>query len=142
MIAIGKRWKIEAEPIFAITTSTSMLKNIVIFVNNIDTSLAFYKDILGLEPKAWNEGNVVLAGGLVLQEVGVWECATGEKVAPSGSACMLYFEELDLTAVKVKLKACGIAFEESNKCNPAGKAFIRFKDLDGHLIEVAQRGRA
>ncbi len=119
-----------------------MLKNIVIFVNNIDTSLAFYKDILGLKPKAWNEGNVVLAGGLVLQEVGVWECATGEKVASGGSACMLYFEEPDLSTVKGKLKDGGIVFEESSQCNPAGKAFIRFRDPNGHLIEVAQRGSA
>ncbi len=114
-----------------------MLKNIVIFVESIDASLRFYKDIFALEPKAWNEGNVVLSGGLVLQDISTWKKATGEKISSSASSCVLYFEESDLVAIKKRLEIRGIDFTETTQCNPSGKPFIRFEDLDGNLIEVA-----
>lgn len=44
------------------------LKNVLIVVNDIERSKKFYKDIFGLEVILDNEGNVILTGGLVLQD--------------------------------------------------------------------------
>ncbi len=46
-----------------------MLKNILLFVKDINRSLEFYQDVFGLSVKAAYEGNVVLIGGLVLQDI-------------------------------------------------------------------------
>lgn len=48
------------------------LKNVLIVVNDIERSKKFYKDIFGLEVILDNEGNVILTGGLVLQDATIW----------------------------------------------------------------------
>lgn len=49
------------------------LKNILIVVDNIEVSKAFYKDLFGLTVVSDFGENVVLTEGLVLQERKLWE---------------------------------------------------------------------
>ena len=46
-----------------------ILKNVLIVVKDIERSKKFYKDIFGLDVILDNEGNVILTGGLVLQDL-------------------------------------------------------------------------
>lgn len=49
------------------------LKNVLIVVNDIKKSTAFYKDLFGLTVVLESEGNVILTEGLVLQDAGIWK---------------------------------------------------------------------
>lgn len=114
------------------------LKNILICVADIKASKCFYKDLFGLEVLLDGEGNVILSGGLVLQEKSIWEDTLEQKVICENNASALYFEECDLDAFVDKL----------NKYNPRinvvtpyqelpwGQKLIRLYDLDRNLIEV------
>lgn len=53
----------------------------------------FYKDIFGLEVILDNEGNVILTGGLVLQDATIWAEFIESLVIPHNNASELYFEE-------------------------------------------------
>lgn len=52
-----------------------------------------YKDIFGLEVILDNEGNVILTGGLVLQDATIWAEFIENLVIPHNNASELYFEE-------------------------------------------------
>ena len=69
------------------------LKNVLIVVNDIERSKKFYKDIFGLEVILDNEGNVILTGGLVLQDATIWAEFIENLVIPHNNASELYFEE-------------------------------------------------
>ena len=49
------------------------LKNVLIVVNDMEKSIAFYKNLFGLEVILDNDGNVILTEGLVLQDRTIWE---------------------------------------------------------------------
>lgn len=49
------------------------LKNVLIAVNDIEKSKAFYKDLFGLDVVLDNDGNVILTEGLVLQDAAIWK---------------------------------------------------------------------
>ena len=46
------------------------LKNILIVVKDMEKSIAFYRNLFGLEVILDNDGNVIMTEGLVLQEIG------------------------------------------------------------------------
>lgn len=62
------------------------LKNVLIVVNDIERSKKFYKDIFGLEVILDNEGNVILTGGLVLQDATIWAEFIENLVIPHNNA--------------------------------------------------------
>mgnify|MGYP005607089157 CR=1 FL=1 len=49
------------------------LKNILLVVENIEKSIAFYKELFGLKVLKDFDGNVILTEGLVLQDRKIWE---------------------------------------------------------------------
>ena len=44
------------------------LKNVLIVVKDIEKSIAFYKELFGLDVILDNDGNVIMTEGLVLQD--------------------------------------------------------------------------
>ena len=44
------------------------LKNVLIVVNDIEKSIAFYRDLFGLLVVVDNDGNVIMTEGLALQD--------------------------------------------------------------------------
>ena len=48
------------------------LKNILLVVENVERSIAFYKELFGLCVLKDFGGNVILTEGLVLQERKIW----------------------------------------------------------------------
>ncbi len=114
------------------------LKNILITVNDMETSIAFYKELFGLDVILYQEGNVILTEGLVLQDRNVWNNFLGKDIIPENNASALYFEETDMQAFVKKLEHYNRKIQYVNPCmaHDWGRCAIRFYDPDGNLIEV------
>lgn len=114
------------------------LKNVLIVVNDIERSKKFYKDIFGLEVILDNEGNVILTGGLVLQDATIWAEFIENLVIPHNNASELYFKENNIEEFAQKLDESPYNIEYVNRLmtHSWGQKVIRFYDPDGNLIEV------
>ena len=88
------------------------LKNILLVVENVEKSVAFYKELFGLQ---------------VLNDFG-------------GNASVLYFVENNLEAFQEKLENSSfeINYLHKLKVYEWGQKAIRLYDLDGHLIEIGE----
>lgn len=111
-------------------------------VKNIEQAKTFYQDVLGLEVVADYGANVTLTGGIALQTLDSWSQflhKDANNIHFQNNATELYFEEIDLDAFVEKLNA----FPTIQYVHPLvehrwGQRVIRFYDLDGHIIEVAE----
>lgn len=134
------------------------LKNIVIVVEDMERSIAFYKELFGLDVVRRFEGNIILMEGLVLQDKATWEKlirkqgsfgdtagetmdiieATGTTTSLGSCYSELYFETGDLEAFQQKLDDSGLAIKYLCRLTTYewGQKAIRLYDPDGHLIEV------
>ncbi|HJJ27360.1 MAG TPA: VOC family protein [Methanocorpusculum sp.] len=110
----------------------------LIVVKDIEKSKKYYHDLFGLELIQDNDGNMILDGGLVLQEERYWQMFLGKDTIMKNNAAELYFEEADIEAFVKKLQTL---YPETEYVNPLmthtwGQRVVRFYDLDGTLIEV------
>ena len=114
------------------------LKNVLIVVKDMEKSIAFYRELFGLEVILDNDGNVILTEGLVLQDAKVWSDFIGKDILPKNHATELYFEEKDIEAFTEKLDNYREPIEYVNRLmtHSWGQKVIRFYDPDGNLIEV------
>lgn len=119
------------------------LKNVLITVNDIEKSKAFYKELFGLDVVLESDGNVILTEGLVLQDAEIWRGVLGAEVVRRNNAAELYFEETDLDGFVRKLDAYPEPVEYVNRPVQGswGRPVVRFYDPDGHLIEVGAAAR-
>ena len=115
------------------------LKNILLVVNDINKSIAFYKELFGLQVILDNDGNVILTEGLVLQDRKIWEKFIEREVIAESNASELYFEEEDIEAFAEKLEKYHEPIQYVNRLmeHSWGQKVIRFYDPDGNLIEVS-----
>lgn len=116
------------------------LKNVLIVVNDVEKSVAFYRELFGLQVVLKSDGNVIMTEGLVLQDRQIWEQAIQKDVVPGNHATELYFEEVDWKRFVDKLEAYGDAIRYLNEpaVNSFGRKIVRFYDPDGNLIEVGE----
>ena len=114
------------------------LKNILIVVNDIEKSKAFYKDLFGLDVVLDNDGNVILTEGLVLQDAAIWKGFLKKDIIPMNNAAELYFEESDIESFAKKLEEYQPPIQYVNRLmeHSRNQKVIRFYDPDGNLIEV------
>lgn len=114
------------------------LKNVLIVVNDMEKSIAFYRELFGLEVILDNDGNVIMTEGLVLQDAKIWSDFIGKEILPKNHASELYFEEKDIEAFAKKLDNYREPIEYVNRLmtHSWGQKVIRFYDPDGNLIEV------
>lgn len=114
------------------------LKNVLIVVNDMEKSIAFYKNLFGLEVILDNDGNVIMTEGLVLQDAQIWKSFLDKDIIPRNNTCELYFEESDIEGFAEKLEKYKEPIEYVNKLmtHSWGQKAIRFYDPDGNLIEV------
>ena len=116
------------------------LKNILLVVENMERSVAFYKELFGLQLIRDFGENVILTEGLVLQEKKVWENLIEKQVSGGGNASELYFVENDLEAFQEKLEQSSfeINYVHKLKTYDWGQKAIRIYDPDGHMIEIGE----
>lgn len=114
------------------------LKNILIVVKDIEKSRQFYHDLFGLDTVLDQEGNMILTGGLVLQQETIWREFLGKDIIQKSNSCELYFEEPDIEEFAEKLKRLypSVQYVHGLISQSWGQKVIRFYDPDGNLIEV------
>lgn len=114
------------------------LKNVLVVVKDIEKSKRFYHDLFGLDVILDNDGNMILAEGLVLQDEKIWRNFLGKDIVPQNNSCELYFEEQNIEAFIEKLERLYPSIQYVNRLmiHSWGQKVIRFYDLDGNLIEV------
>lgn len=116
------------------------LKNILIVVNDIEKSKAFYRDLFGLQVVTDFVGNVILTEGLVLQDRKIWEKFIGKEIIKGGNDAELYFEENDMEGFLKKLEQSSYPVEYVNSLmeHDWGQRVIRIYDPDWHVIEIGE----
>lgn len=116
------------------------LKNVLLVVDNIERSKAFYKELFGLVVVKDFESNVILSEGLVLQDRNVWQEYMNRPIASGGNVMELYFEENDMDSFRKRLESYPepIIFVSPFEELDGGQQVVRFYDPDQHLIEVRE----
>lgn len=110
----------------------------LIVVKDIEKAKQFYHDLFGLDVILDNDGNMILAEGLVLQDEKIWKKFLGKDILTKNHASELYFEESDIEGFVQKLEKLYPSTEYVNRLmmHDWGQRVIRFYDPDGNLIEV------
>ena len=114
--------------------SFKKIGSLIIIVSEMEKSLAFYKDILGLpiksQSEAWTE---FFVNGTVL----ALHPAENKTKLKTGISILIGFMVSDLETNVKKLKENKVKFFKEAKEEPFGKHAI-IEDPDGHLISIAE----
>lgn len=117
-------------------------KNPMLIVTDIDKTVEFYKNILGLHVIMDFGANKTLTGGLVLQTVESYKGFIGTTDISFGSNNFeIYFEEDDFDKFVNKLEECDVEYVHPVKEHSWGQRVVRFYDPDKHIIEVGENMR-
>lgn len=118
------------------------LDHLVLTVADVDATIAFYANVLGMTPVTFGPGRKALAFGaqkINLHRAGheIEPCAASPR---PGSADLCFITRMPLDAAMLHVGACGVAIEEGPVERTGATGPIRsfyFRDPDGNLVEVA-----
>ena len=114
-------------------------KNPLLAVTDLPTSIAFYRQVLGLHVILDFGSNVTLTGGVCLQTLDTWQdFIDGKPVSLAGNGGELYFEEDNFDAFLQNLDGLDLEYVHPVKEHSWGQRVIRFYDPDHHIIEVGE----
>ena len=114
-------------------------KNTLLAVSDMERSVSFYRDVLGLRVVADFGANKTLTGGLCLQTLETWQgFLDGKPVSFGGDQFELYFEEGDLDAFVSRLEKLGAECVHPVREHPRGQRVVRSYDPDRRIIEVGE----
>lgn len=115
------------------------LKNPLLVVTDIDKSVEFYKNVLGLHKIMDFGANVTLTGGLCLQSKESFkEFIDNQNITFDSNSFEVYFEEDDFDSFAQKLETLDIKYVHGIKEHSWGQRVVRFYDPDMHIIEVGE----
>lgn len=115
------------------------LCNPMLVVADIDKSVMFYKNVLGLQVTMDFGANKTLTGGLVLQTAETYKAfIQTNDVSFGGNNFEIYFEEDDFDAFLGKLKCIDVAYVHPVTEHSWGQRVVRFYDPDRNIIEVGE----
>jgi catechol 2,3-dioxygenase-like lactoylglutathione lyase family enzyme len=107
--------------------------NIILTVRDIQRSLAFYRDTIGLDVRvAGGEFAFLAAGGVTL-------CLRQDpRPAPDGDGprVEIVFDVPDIHAAYEELKSRGVAFRIEPRVVTGSLWATDFRDADGHLLSI------
>ena len=119
------------------------LKNPMLVVTDIDKTIAFYKNVLGLQVAMDFGANKVLTGGLALQTLDTYREFIGtDDISFGGNHFEIYFEEDEFDKFANNLRNCNIQYVHPVKEHAWGQRVVRFYDPDRHIIEVGENMKA
>ena len=114
-------------------------KNPLLVVKDMDASVEFYKNVLGLHKIMDLGANVTLTGGVCLQTLDTWKEFIGtEEIIFGARDTELYFEEDDFDKFLEKLESLDLDYVHSVREHSWGQRVLRFYDPDRHVIEVGE----
>jgi catechol 2,3-dioxygenase-like lactoylglutathione lyase family enzyme len=118
------------------------LDHLVLTVGDIERSVAFYRDVLGMQPVTFGGGRTALTFGqskINLHVVGKeFEPNARRPVAGSADICLITSDRLE--AVRAELDAHGVAVEEGpvERTGAVGRLLsVYVRDPDGNLVEIS-----
>jgi catechol 2,3-dioxygenase-like lactoylglutathione lyase family enzyme len=118
------------------------LDHLVLTVADVDTTVAFYARVLGMEPVTFAGGRRALAFGdqkINLHQAGQeFETKAARPTAGSADLCLLTTDAPD--TVVARLEAEGVPVEEGPVPRTGARGeltSVYFRDPDGNLLEVA-----
>ena len=115
------------------------LQGPLLVVRDMACSVAFYRQVLGLEIIQDFGANKTLTGGLCLQSADSWAELTGwQDIVYGANNGELYFEEDDFDGFLTKLACCRVDYVHPLKEHAWGQRVVRFYDPDRHMIEVGE----
>jgi catechol 2,3-dioxygenase-like lactoylglutathione lyase family enzyme len=127
------------------TITIDRIDHLVLTVADIERTLAFYADVLGMTPVSFGEGRRALAFGdqkLNLHQAGREIDPKAAKPTP-GSADLCFITVTPLTAVVAHLERLGILIEVGpvEKAGAIGSIHsVYIRDPDGNLVEISVYG--
>jgi lactoylglutathione lyase len=114
--------------------SFKKIGSVILIVSEMEKSLVFYKDILGLPIKSQSEDwTEIFVKGTVL----AMQPAENKTKLKTGISMLVGFMVSDLETNVKKLKENKVKFFKESKEEPFGKHAI-IEDPDGHLISIAE----
>ena len=114
-------------------------KNPLLVVSDMDISVKFYKEVLGLRKIMDLGENVTLTGGVCLQTKETWtKFIENESLSFGGKTSEIYFEEDDFDNFISRLKSLEIEYVHPVKEHAWGQRVVRFYDPDKHIVEVGE----
>lgn len=123
----------------------SHLDHLVLTVADVEASVAFYVEVLGMQPVTFGNGRRALAFGN--QKINLHPAAAPIKphaATPTpGSADLCFIAATPLAEVVTHLAACGVTIEDGPVPRTGATGPIQsvyFRDPDGNLIEVSNPG--
>lgn len=117
----------------------------LIAVRDMQRSVAFYREVLGLEIVNDFGANVTLTGGVSLQTLDTWKDFLGAEekdISLKNRAGELYFVAEDMDAFWQRLQTADAELVHPLREHGWGQRVVRFYDPDGHIIEVGESLRA
>ncbi len=114
------------------------LMNPLLAVTDMERSVSFYRDVLGLEVILDFGANKTLTGGLCLQTAETFREFIGAELTFGGNDAEVYFEEDDFDAFADRLKTLDIRYVHPVKEHAWGQRVVRIYDPDRHIIEVGE----
>jgi catechol 2,3-dioxygenase-like lactoylglutathione lyase family enzyme len=116
------------------------LDHIVLCVRDVERTCAFYRQVLGMEPREERPGKWSLhfgANKISLQDAEASPAIARDTVPGSGNFCLL--TDTPIADVAAHLRAHDIDIIDSGERQGATGAIVSiyFKDPDGNLVEVS-----
>jgi catechol 2,3-dioxygenase-like lactoylglutathione lyase family enzyme len=116
------------------------LDHIVLCVRDVERTCAFYRQVLGMEPRKERPGKWSLhfgANKISLQDAEASPAIARDTVPGSGNFCLL--TDTPIADVAAHLRAHAVDIIDSGERQGATGAIVSiyFKDPDGNLVEVS-----
>lgn len=119
------------------------LKSTLLVVTDMDKTVEFYRNVLGLRVIMDYGANKTLTGGLCLQTLDTWRDFIGSnRVSFGANDAEVYFEEDDFDGFINKIEKLDIAYVHKTKEHAWGQRVVRFYDPDRHIVEVGENLKA
>jgi lactoylglutathione lyase len=113
---------------------------VILYVSDLDASIVFYKDVLGLPFKFQDAGYAefgTTGTRLALYERRRAEWLIGRTVTPGPAAEVVFLVD-DVDAHARRLAASGAAVTSGPSDRPWGHRTVHLADPDGFIVELAQ----
>lgn len=111
----------------------------MIVVSDMEKTVEFYKNVLGLDVIQDFGANKTLTGGISLQtEESYKEFIGKDKISYGGDNFELYFEEDEIDAFFERLKDFNVELVHPVQEHSWGQRAVRFHDPDRNIIEVGE----